>query len=48
MGVTAAPEDVPVYNPSFDVTPHENIGAIVTEKAIVYPPYARNLSKIFS
>lgn len=43
FGVPTAPADVKVYNPSFDVTPHENITAIVTEKGIVYPPFHKNL-----
>lgn len=34
-----APAGVKVYNPAFDVTPHELITAIITEKGIVYPPY---------
>lgn len=32
-----APEGVKVYNPAFDVTPHELISAIITEKGIFYP-----------
>ncbi|MFD3158045.1 S-methyl-5-thioribose-1-phosphate isomerase [Haloimpatiens sp. FM7330] len=47
FGVWTAPKGVKVYNPSFDVTPHENITAIVTEKGIVYPPYEENLKKLF-
>lgn len=35
-----APEKVKVYNPAFDVTPHQLITAIITEKGIVYPPYS--------
>jgi len=31
-------ESVDVYNPSFDVTPHELISAIVTEKGVFDPP----------
>lgn len=34
-----APEGVKVYNPAFDVTPHDLITAIVTEKGIAYPPF---------
>ena len=34
-----APEGVKAYNPAFDVTPHELITAIITEKGIVYPPF---------
>ena len=32
-----APSGAPVYNPAFDVTPHELIAGIVTEKGIVKP-----------
>lgn len=31
-----APEGVQVYNPAFDVTPHELITAIITEKGVFY------------
>ncbi|MBE0600194.1 MAG: S-methyl-5-thioribose-1-phosphate isomerase [Firmicutes bacterium] len=34
-----APKGVKVYNPAFDVTPHELITAIVTERGILRPPY---------
>ncbi len=33
-----APEDCPVFNPSFDVTPVELISAIITEKGIIAKP----------
>lgn len=46
FGVWTAPKGVKVYNPSFDVTPNENITAIVTEKGIVYPPFKENLEKL--
>lgn len=38
-GVALAPEDCPVYNPAFDVTPGELISAIVTEDRIYRPPF---------
>jgi len=44
-GVDIAPEGVPVYNPAFDVTPHRYITGIVTEKEIIYPPFAPGLRK---
>lgn len=47
FGVYTAPKGVKVYNPGFDVTPHENITAIVTEKGIVYRPFEENLKKLF-
>jgi methylthioribose-1-phosphate isomerase len=48
FGIWTAPKEVKVYNPSFDVTPHENITAIITEKGIIYPPFEQNLSELFN
>jgi len=42
----ALPE-VKCYNPSFDVTDHELLTAIVTDRGIVYPPFDVNLKKLF-
>lgn len=42
-----APKDVKTYNPAFDVTDHNLITAIITEKGIVYPSYKENLAKLF-
>ncbi|MGB3912857.1 MAG: S-methyl-5-thioribose-1-phosphate isomerase [Thermacetogeniaceae bacterium] len=39
-------EGCPVLNPSFDVTPHQLVTAIITEKGIIKPPY--DLVKIFT
>lgn len=47
FGVWTAPKEVKTYNPAFDVTPADNITAIVTEKGIVYPPYKEGLEKLF-
>lgn len=44
-GQPIALPDTPVFNPAFDVTPHEYITAIVTEKGICYPPFGLSLSK---
>ena len=38
---------VKCYNPAFDVTDHELITAIVTEKGICYPPFAESFAKLF-
>lgn len=46
-GFEIAPKTVKVYNPAFDVTPHDLIAGIITEKGIVHPPYRENLQKIF-
>ena len=42
-----APVGVKTYNPSFDVTDHKYITAVITEKGIVRPPYDVNLRKLF-
>lgn len=45
-GIRIAPEGIDVYNPAFDVTPHENTTGIITEKGIIRPPYLTNLTKL--
>ncbi len=42
-----APEGIKVRNPAFDVTPHELVTAIITDRGMVHPPYRENLAKIF-
>lgn len=37
------PEGIKVRNPAFDVTPHELVTGILTERGIIYPPYEKNL-----
>lgn len=39
--------EVKCYNPAFDVTDHELITAIVTEKGICYPPFTESFAKLF-
>ncbi len=46
-GVQTAPSDVSVYNPAFDVTPHELLTGIITEKGVIKPPFRENLKKLF-
>jgi len=41
------PDNTPVGNPAFDVTPAKYITAFITEDGIVYPPYKENLAKLF-
>jgi methylthioribose-1-phosphate isomerase len=47
FGKWTAPKGIKTYNPAFDVTPAENLAAIVTEKGIVYPPFNENFEKLF-
>ena len=43
FGRATVPEGVAVYNPAFDVTPHELVSAIITEHGVARPPYAGTL-----
>ncbi|MCE2462302.1 MAG: S-methyl-5-thioribose-1-phosphate isomerase [Dehalococcoidia bacterium] len=42
-GAQTAPEGIDVRNPAFDITPHQYITAIVTEKGVVREPYTESL-----
>ena len=44
-GTQVAPENVPVYNPAFDVTPHRYLTGIITEEGVCYPPFAVSLRR---
>jgi methylthioribose-1-phosphate isomerase len=46
--VPIAPEGVRVANPAFDVTPHNYISAIITEKGVLREPYSEGLTKVVS
>ena len=46
FGTRIAPQGINVYNPAFDVTPHELITAIVTEKGVIKKPFTENIKKI--
>jgi len=47
QNTSITPKNVNILNPAFDITPNENVTAIVTEKGIVYPPFNKNLNKLF-
>jgi methylthioribose-1-phosphate isomerase len=38
-----APEGVAVHNPAFDVTPHDLVAAIITDRGVARPPYTASL-----
>ena len=40
------PEGVNVHNPAFDVTPHQFITAIITDKGVARPPYIKSLKTL--
>jgi methylthioribose-1-phosphate isomerase len=47
-GNRIAPLGVEVFAPAFDVTPHELISAIVTDRGIVRAPFDRGLARVLA
>ena len=47
-GACTAPEGMAVYNPAFDVTPHDLIAAIITEAGIIEQPFAGKIAALFA
>ncbi|MFW5775564.1 MAG: S-methyl-5-thioribose-1-phosphate isomerase [Chitinivibrionales bacterium] len=47
FGKQTAPEDVLVFNPAFDVTPHELVTGIITEQGILRAPFEENINTVF-
>ncbi|MFN3921065.1 MAG: S-methyl-5-thioribose-1-phosphate isomerase [Caldimicrobium sp.] len=45
-GKLVSPKNAKALNFVFDVTPAENITAIITEKGIIYPPFKENIEKM--
>ncbi len=43
FGKALAPKGIRILNPAFDVTSHELITAIITEKGVIHPPYQQNI-----
>ena len=41
-----APDNVPVANPAFDVTPPELVSAIITERGVIKAPFAQGLAEL--
>jgi methylthioribose-1-phosphate isomerase len=46
-GAQIAPDGALVWNPAFDVTPHQLIVGIITERGICRPPYIESLRRAF-
>ena len=42
FGKRIAPKGVDVYNPAFDVTPHELITAFITDQGVLKPPFSKS------
>ena len=46
-GTQVAPDGAQIWNPAFDVTPHQLIAGIITEKGILRAPYTESLARAF-
>ena len=46
-GVPTGPAGVQTWNPAFDVTPHELLTAVITERGVLRPPFDRKLADLF-
>jgi len=46
QGIRIAPKEIDVANPAFDVTPHNYITTIITERGIIREPYIERLRQI--
>ena len=47
-GVPTGPEGVGVWNPAFDVTPHQLLTGVITEKGVLYPPFGEQIRALFA
>ena len=47
FGKRTVPKGVAVYNPAFDVTPHELIAGIITERGVIQAPNTDNIRSHF-
>ncbi len=41
-------KNVTVFNPAFDITPHNLIKGFITEKGIITPPFSKTIKKVIS
>jgi methylthioribose-1-phosphate isomerase len=46
QGQQVAPDGMDVYNPAFDVTPHQHVTGIITEVGIIRPPFTEQIAKL--
>jgi polar amino acid transport system substrate-binding protein len=44
--VVGAPKGMKIFNPSFDVTPHQYISGIITEAGVLKAPFKRSIKRI--
>jgi methylthioribose-1-phosphate isomerase len=47
FGRAITPKGIKIFNPAFDVTSHDLISALITEKGVIRPPFQKNLRTHF-
>ncbi len=47
FGKPITPKGVKIYNPAFDITPAQNIAAIITDRGIIKKPDAKKIADFF-
>jgi methylthioribose-1-phosphate isomerase len=45
-GVQITPDGIGILNTAFDVTPHQYVTAIITERGVAREPYTQSLGEI--
>jgi methylthioribose-1-phosphate isomerase len=45
-GVRVTPKEVRAFNPAFDITPHDLIHGIITEKGVIRKPFGKKLRRM--
>lgn len=45
--VMIAPHGISVWNPAFDITPHQYVTAFITERGVILPPFQENFSSVY-
>ncbi len=46
FGCQTAPSDCDIYNPAFDVTPHELVAGLITDRGVLCPPFLNSIFEI--
>ena len=46
-GVQTGPLGAKAWNPAFDVTPHQLLSGIITERGVILPPFDQGLARWF-
>jgi len=46
VGHPIAPQNINVHNPAFDITPHNYIKAIITDRGVSMPPFEQSLKSL--